>query len=403
MDITVIIILFAEAVFALLLLKSSGLLSTPRRILAASVLLLLLFGLRLAAFDYKTDDYLVFLSSWVQYFRDSGGFSGLGRSIGNYSPPYLYFLALFSYFNIDDLYLIKLLSVFFDIILAYACERLVSLFTESEGRRLAVFLSVLALPTVVLNGSLWAQCDSIYVSFALLGLYFGLARKPVRSMIFMALSLAFKLQAVFILPICAVLLFTGNIKFKHVFVFIAAYIIILLPPVLFGQDFADVLTAYFTQAGSVGSSLNYNSPSLYSIIAYNADAEIVSGYAVASAAFYMFIILIAAFIGRRRLNNSSLLLITLLFVIGIPFLLPHMHDRYFFMADVLTLCFAFIVPEYFPAAVFSQLASLLCYYAYLNMQYLIHPKYNGFLMLAALIITLTFSVFKGAEKPSTKN
>lgn len=141
MDIRVILILTAEALFALWLLYKAGLLKDRRYVFAAVLLTALAFAARWAVLDYETLDYKDFLSQWVQYFRDNGGFAALSRQIGNYNIPYLYFLALFSYSGIDDLYLIKLLSIFFDVLLAWGCALLLGRFTDSAPRRVAVFFA----------------------------------------------------------------------------------------------------------------------------------------------------------------------------------------------------------------------------------------------------------------------
>ena len=97
-----------------------------------------------------------------------------------YNIPYNYFLALFSYLPIRDLYLIKWLSILFDVILAWGVLRLVGLYRESAAAKLTGFFLTFFLPTVILNGALWGQCDSIYAAFAVWALYFGLADKPVQ-------------------------------------------------------------------------------------------------------------------------------------------------------------------------------------------------------------------------------
>jgi Gpi18-like mannosyltransferase len=68
---------------------------------------------------------------------------------------------LFSYFDFNTLYLIKLLSVFFDIGACFCLnENRLPVFTDSPLRKALCFICALALPTVVINGSVWGQCDS---------------------------------------------------------------------------------------------------------------------------------------------------------------------------------------------------------------------------------------------------
>ena len=111
MDARVSILLLIEALFALFLLYRAGLLKSGALWSVAVTLLLAAFVPRLLALRYETLDYQNFLSRWVAFYRENGGFRALNQSVGNYNIPYLYFLALFSYSSIPDLYLIKLLAL----------------------------------------------------------------------------------------------------------------------------------------------------------------------------------------------------------------------------------------------------------------------------------------------------
>ena len=55
--------------------------------------------------------------------------------------------------------------------------------------------------------------------------------------------------------------------------------------------------------------------------------------------------------------------------IGVPFFLPHMHERYFFLADVFTLCWACANVRRVPAAVLAGGASLASYCVYLRLKF----------------------------------
>ena len=143
-----LIMIFA---LALLLLWREKLFESKALFAAAFAFTALAFVIRASLLDFESDDYLTFLAPWTQFFRDNGGFAALRYALGNYNTPYMYFLALFSYFDISELYLIKLLSVLFDVLLAWACMKLLGLYTGSRAKLLGVFLAVLFLPTVVIN------------------------------------------------------------------------------------------------------------------------------------------------------------------------------------------------------------------------------------------------------------
>lgn len=390
MDIRVIFLLCAEALFALFLLYRSGNVKTPSGWAVCVLLLVPAFVARALVFDYETLDYQDFLTLWVDFFRNNGGFAALDTPVGNYNIPYLYFMALFSYSGIRDLYLIKLLSVFFDVALAYGSMMLLGKFVQSSARRLACFFTVLFLPTVYLNGSVWAQCDSIYAALAVLSIYLALDEKPVRAMIFIALSFGFKLQAVFVMPVFAVLLIAGKVKLRHFLVFPITYVLLVLPAVIAGRPFLDTLTLYLGQTGSIGDALNYNSSSLFAILDRVQNTDLASRLAILAAFLFMLAVIAAAFFLRGRLTNRAILGAAVLFAIGIPLLLPHMHDRYFFAADILSLIMAFAAFEYSPAALLVQFGSLLGYHAYLKMRFLLPMRYGAWAMLTALGIALLY-------------
>ena len=399
MDIRVILMLAAVGAFALILLYKEGLLKKTAPIVAAVVLTALALVLRALVFGYETLDYQNFLTRWVDFFRQRGGWRALSEPVGNYNIPYLYFMALFSYSSVKDLYLIKLLSTVFDVLLAYSAMRLVSRWQKSVWLRLGCFFTVLLWPTVFLNSAVWAQCDSIYVALALLGIDLALDDRPVLAMTCMALSFGFKLQAVFILPVCAVLWMQGKFRWYHFLVFPAVYVLLVLPAVIIGRPFMDTVLLYFGQTGSIGTGLNYNSPSVFALIRGVADTDAASKAGIVGAFAYMLAVLGVCFIGHRRLNDQAVFAAAVLLAVGIPFLLPHMHDRYFYAADILTLALAFAFPVYSPAALLTEFASLLGYHAYLKMRYLLPMRYGA----AALLVVLAVGICFLADSLAGKN
>lgn len=393
MDIRVLLIFGLITIFSLFLLWKENLLEKNKYIFFAVLLLGIAFAVRATLLEYRSGDYNSFLIKWVDYYRQNGGFKALSTSLGNYNLPYLYFLALFSYSSINDLYLIKLLSIFFDVILAFGMLKLSSVFTESKAKRLAVFLIIMLLPTVVLNGAMWGQCDSIYVAFAVLSLWAVLSGKGKLSMVFLALSFGFKLQAVFIIPVFLVMLFAKRIKFRDYFIFPLSYLLLISPAVIAGRPFKEAFLLYFDQATTVGSGLNYNSPSLFSLVSGNVNNSAASAVGVAATFICVFLVFYLTWKQRKNLSDKALLFVTLLFVVGIPFLLPHMHDRYFFMADVLTLLPAIIAPAFAPIAIMTSLASLICYFAYFNQAYFLPLQYGTILLIGVLVILLINTLY----------
>ncbi len=361
------------------------------------VLVPLAFVLRYCFLTYETLDYQDWIRVWIQALRDAGPWKGLGREIWscNYNVPYLYFLSLISVSPVRDLLLVKLLSIFFDVVLAWGAMKLAGVLTGSDMKKLAAFLLVLWLPSVLLNGALWGQCDSIYGAFAVLAVWLVLSDRPGLSVAAAALSVSFKLQGIFLLPVYFLFLIKGKIKIRHIFVFPLTYILSILPAVFAGRGFWELLTLYLRNTGSIGDGLNYNSSSIYSLLDLSrlspAAGERVG---IVLAFFFCAGLYLWLALRLRELNDRALFGACVLFAVGVPFLLPHMHDRYFFVADILTLVLAVCWPGLTPAALCVSFGSLLGYHAYLKTRYLLPMRYGGWAMLAALAMALVFTAWK---------
>lgn len=352
--------------------------------------------LRAFLFSYASLDYQDFLSHWVEHFRQNGGFAALKDPVGNYNVPYLYLLALISYLPLPDLYLIKLFSVLFDILLAWGGLRLVRGLTKRPKAPLICFSALLLLPTVVLNGACWGQCDAVWGALCLHALACALEEKPKSSLALLALAFSFKLQAIFIIPLWCALWFTGRVKFRHLFVFPGTFLLTMAPALLAGKPVRDILSVYLDQASSsVGwQTINYNSPSMFTLIPYR--AELGTGAAktgILLAFLFMLAVLALLFWKRKGADNAALLLAGAALSLGIPFFLPYMHERYFFLGGVLLVVWACVTPAHAPAAAAAELASLGGYHAYLMTRYVMVLSLFGFtwtqlgeglLMLAAL-------------------
>ena len=371
-------------VFAFVILWAEGALKTKAALFASAGLILAAMALRGLCMEHETLDYQDFLTRWVRILREQGGFKALQYSIGNYNVPYLYFLALFSYSSVRDLYLIKLLSIFFDIVLAWGVMRTVYCFTDRCATVLAAFFVTLFLPTVVLNGAYWGQCDSIYGAFAVWSVYFALKDRPIASVCMIALSFAFKLQAVFLMPVFLIFLFARKIKWWHLVFFPITYVLTALPAIALGRPAMKTLLLYFNQAGTVGGGLNYNSSSMYAFLRGAENTDRLAKIGIIAAFVFLLLLYLFCYLRRRQLDNRALLTCALLVCVAVPFFLPHMHDRYFFFADVFSVAFAFVFVKLAHVPVLVSFASLLGYHAYLKMRYLLPMRYGA----AALVIVL---------------
>lgn len=383
---------------------------------AMSLFLLLLpvtlsLYLRLFFLDHQTHDYQTFLAQWAAFFRDNGGFAALKEPVGNYNVPYLYFLAAISYLPIPDLYLIKLGSILCDVLLAWGGLRLTRHFSKENSLAPLICFGILfLLPTVLLNGACWAQCDSLYAALILLSLSSVLEDRPKTSVLLLALAFSFKLQTVFVIPLWCVFWFTGRVRFRHLLLFPTGYAVTILPALALGKPLQDILGIYVGQMGEHETYLTLNAPSVYAFLPYDAqvDTSLLSTLGIIAAFVLVFAVLGVLFFLRRRITGEIILAAATVLTLGVPFLLPHMHERYFFPAGMIAIVWACMDTRRVPIAALAELCSLSCYSTYLRLQYtlplLIDGRYYVMAFEAALIlIALIWSIAAWIRLLSEKN
>ncbi|MBU5434152.1 conjugal transfer protein TraL [Pseudoflavonifractor sp. MSJ-37] len=374
---------------------------SPRALLYALLPVGLALFLRALCLDHVTYDYQDFLSQWAAFFRANGGFRAIAQPVGDYNVPYLYFMAAVSYLPFPDLYAIKLFSILFDLVLAWGGLRLVRAIQGPGAGTgpLAVFLLLLLLPTVVLNGSYWGQCDALYGALVLHAMASALSGRPKGSIALLAIAFSFKLQTVFLIPFWGVLWLARRVKLSQlVTVFPLTYLATILPALLLGKPLRDILGVYLTQAGEYQTALTFNAPSVFSLLPYGAQPwSGLSAVGIALAFLLCLGMMGWTFFHRDGLSCGDLLAPAAVLALGIPFLLPYMHERYFFLADVVTLVWAVLDRRQIPIAVLCQAASLSSYCVYLRLRYTLPVQLFGrywtmgleaLCMLTALILAL---------------
>lgn len=296
------------------------------------------FLIRLAFFSYSSRDYVIFLRPWFDEIRDNGGFSALGLAIGDYLPTYIYILTALTYLPLNSLYSIKLISFAGDIILGLYAMRIVNAKTRNTYLAVSVYAIVMFLPTVILNSGVWGQCDSIYTAALIACIYYMLIDKPGAGMISYSISFIFKLQAVFLAPFILLMLIKKKIRFVQLFYVPAAYLLAILPAVIAGRSIQDLLSVYFRQTGTY-NKLSLGAPNFYAFM----NPGDTSPYSIGGICLFVVVMAIAFIIVWRtglELTSDIIVKAAMLSLIIVPFMLPHMHERYFYAADVFSVIYA---------------------------------------------------------------
>ncbi len=233
--------------------------SVPHRLLPTLVLagaLVAALALRWTLLDVRSGDYRTFLDPWYTHLAENG-FAGLGDTFSNYNTPYLVLLALATHLPIPEIAAIKGISVVFDLVLAFFAYRIVAVLRPgSTWWPTLVTVAVLFLPTVVMNSAAWAQCDAIYASLCLGSLYFLITRRPWPAALLFGLAFAFKLQAIFFLPVLVLVLLVNRLPLRSLLAAPAAFLAALVPALVAGRSLLSQLAVYPAQVtGSSGAGV----------------------------------------------------------------------------------------------------------------------------------------------------
>ena len=343
-----------------------------QKILSVLLLIVVALAMRLFAFHIVSGDYRYYVSRWIAYIIRQEGVHSWKDAFHNYQMPYIYLLTLIAGLPIKKLYLVKLLSILFELISAVVIFKIVKIKYKTSFAipylASAVFLFV---PTVYINGAYWAQCDSIYTTFLLFSAYYGLKGKNVCSFIFFGIAFAFKAQAVFFAPVLLVMWFNRRVNLLYFLIIPAIYFISIVPAWITGRGLMDLLTIYFWQSNYY-HDLSKGAPNLYACIPNTYyDIVVPVGLLLAGVVIGLAVYRLAK--QNKPIDTGQWIEIMYLFVLLVPFVLPKMHERFFFPADVFAVLYLFYFCRRYYIPCLSIGASILVYPPVRGLMYI--PEY----------------------------
>ena len=338
------------------------------------ILLALMLWIRFPLMSFQSDDYLNCLQEWTAAIRQTPGFGALGKTIGDYNVPYFYLLFAIAKLTTaaGELYWIKLISIAFGAVTLVLVMRIVSLTTKRWAIPVASMFALLLLPSLILNGSAWGQCDAIYTALCLAALYYGLMRRSKLFYLFLALAFSFKLQTVFFSIAVLGLLFTKRVRLRDAWVFFIVFSVQLLPALIAGRSLTDTLSIYYKQA-EYYQWLHMNAPTIFGLFAPETGSSMTARAGIFTAGSVCFAFALYLYLRRDRLNTERILDAVYLSLLILPFLLPNMHERYFYAADVFGVIYFMQHPKRWYLPVVVAVSSLITYIPFLYHQEMALP------------------------------
>ncbi|OGO65666.1 MAG: hypothetical protein A2030_00020 [Chloroflexi bacterium RBG_19FT_COMBO_50_10] len=246
------------------------------------------------------------------------------------------------------------------------------------------YFAVLFAPTIVLNSALWGQCDSIFTAFLLMCVYFLLTDDGAYAGLAFGAALAFKLQAIFLAPLLLALVIKRRLAWKHLLWIPLVYLILIIPAWVAGCPLLELLKIYLDQSQAY-PSLTLNAPTFYAWLPESLYT-ILYPAGVIWAVSLVFLYLLMVYKGRLKLSQGLLLNLGMLAVLLVPFVLPKMHERYFYAADLLSIAYGFFFPGHFFIPILMGLISFFAYQPFLFGRLLVPQEILAVGVLVILVL-----------------
>jgi Gpi18-like mannosyltransferase len=315
----------------------------------------------------SSGDMVTYFLPWMDAVQD-GGLTSLSSEFADYTPPYIYLMYFGSWLVplVGPPAAIKLLNLPFITILSLAIYQIVLLSSRSRGRAATAGAAVWVLPTPLVNAFAWGQTDCVVTSFLALFVLFTIKRAPVAAVSFFGVALAFKLQAIFLLPLLLYSILAKQMRVWHLLLAPLLYLLMMVPAAIAGRPWFELVTIHVAHVQRF-SELAIHAPNLWRIVGGLELVEYRTGLLIGCAAAGLAGAAIAISALRLQPSPRTIVLVAAVSSALMPYLLPRMHDRYFFVADIMTLTLALVVPRLWVIAVLFQVGSLMSYLPYFGL------------------------------------
>jgi len=361
------------------------------------------FALRWMGIYYEGIDYQQCLSAWYNQLKEVGSLQALAEFEGNYNLPYATALLVLTYLPLEPIIGIKMISIVFDFLSA-AVLMLVVMECVEKRKQLYGLLTyglVLCSPITVMNSGYLAQSDGIYAALAFLSFYLIYKDKPIKGMIAFGCAFSMKLQAAFALPVLA-LLYWCKKKFSALHLaWIPVTIQVLCIPAIIAGCGWDIAIKVYTQLMGEYPFMYYYYPNVWTYfqgMPYYAFGKVAIGITLVVLLLYCVLVVQS---GRKH-TLADYLEYFVWTAMTCAILLPCMHERYNYLAEVLIVALAIVRPKIRIPAIILTISAVQCYAQYFFAGVYVHPYFLAACNIGVYLY-LTISSAKGLMADFKKN
>jgi len=324
--------------------------------------------LRYALMPEAYNDLTKAFSPWYDYIKQHG-FAAYKDiwSIANYTPSYLYLLGLASLLPLPNIYAIKIIAICFDFVAAlYVYKHIRLLYPKYRYVPAIACMALLFAPTVVVNASMYGQCDIIHTSIILASLYCIMSasnnKKVIVGIFLFGIAASVKMLSLFLLPLYLIICIKKRVSLLSLLLIPLAYIMTIIPSWCAGRNFLELLRIPINQIYA-SDKIILNAMNVYQFLP-GITAFYKAGKIYTASMLFILVMMTLVSVKKEDFNNKVIIRLALIFSLVVPFFAPGIHERYFFIADVLSIVYAFYFPKYFYVPIVINLTSLFSYGAF---------------------------------------
>lgn len=367
---------------------------------------------------YPTNDLVGIVFRWIRNIKTEG-FASFWKIDADYSPFFLFMCAIVSLlptgnmitvngmrFEQNYIYYFKVFYFLCIIGMAIGIYLITKKLTGSKNKSMIAYVITLVLPTVFMNSAIWGNSDSMLGLTLVFAIYFALLRKDYLAFFMLGLSLGNKLQAVFLIPFFAYLILNRKLKLHAIIFGFIGLCVTFIPSWICGAPFGQPFAFIGVQMGR-WPDLTLGCANMWHLL--NFAGDIVSKNATWIGLSLIGVVF--AIVYMRKINiedNHNWFRVMVFLIFAVIFFLPYMHERYFYMIEVLIVIYALLNPKRFYLVPLMQLSGFIAYYHYLSGKYFIESWGEDSVHIAAFInlfvfIVIGYDVFKLDRKTTIKD
>ncbi len=340
-------------------------------------------------------DYIIWLQPWHGQIQ-AGGFASLKYDFYNYAPAYMYLIYLATLLPVQAVISIKLLALPIVPVAGYYLAHLSTIIRPRTSKlEWLAFTATVLTPTILLNSAYWGQADVFYGTACLACVVYLIDKQPISAMTAFGVAIAFKAQAIFLAPFIIVMLIKRQLPWRLVVIPPTVWVLSVAPVVFVGKPIEDVILMYLRQADTY-HALCMNCTNLWSMfptIDYGMGVAIGILSALSASGAYVWFMVTHLSIHNRH----QIFIAALISVMVVPFFLPKMHDRYFYVAELFSVGLLLFHWQDLLIPLLLQVSTGNVYWQYLLRKGFLYPQFESGI-LNVIVIGLLIQLFIKIER-----